>query len=114
MFVASIGKRIVGVCRVTRYPDQNQLRAICVHPKFQNQGIGSLLWNTSKLFMDLTHDVIVNVEKHNKNAIRFYKFQGFKALKLAIRKKAVKPCLSDIRKPLVPEIQLVYKARLQA
>lgn len=100
LLVAKLRRRIIGICRVTRYPDQNQLRAICVHPHYQRKGVGTILWEAAKHFLDLSKDVIVKVEKHNKKAINFYKKMGFEMRKLVKKEESA----------FIPEITMILKA----
>jgi len=77
MFVAKEVHRIVGLCRVIRHEDKNELIAIYVLPEYQGRGIGKLLWQQAKSFFDSGKNIIVQVATYNKNAIRFYEKMGF-------------------------------------
>jgi GNAT superfamily N-acetyltransferase len=69
--------RVVGVARMIRNENNNQLQTIYVLPEFQGKGIGKMLWAEAKSFCDPAKDIIVQVATYNQNAIEFYKKLGF-------------------------------------
>ena len=75
--VARKNSMIVGVCRVIKKLDRNQLQMIYVHPDFQGQGIGVALWDEGKKYIDTTKDTYVEVADYNTQAIKFYSKRGF-------------------------------------
>jgi ribosomal protein S18 acetylase RimI-like enzyme len=75
--VAKEGDRVVGVARMIRNENNNQLQTIYVLPEFQGKGIGKMLWAEAKSFCDPAKDIIVQVATYNQNAIEFYKKLGF-------------------------------------
>lgn len=77
LLVAKEGDIVVGVCRIVRRSDKNQLQAIYVLPEFQGKGIGRLFWEEAKKFFDKEKDIVVEVATYNSNAIEFYKKLGF-------------------------------------
>lgn len=68
---------VVGVCRLVRHENKNELKAIYVLPEYQGRGIGKMFWKEAVNFFDYAKDTIVNVVVYNKNAIEFYKSLGF-------------------------------------
>ena len=77
LFVAKDDERVVGLCRVVKKVDRNQLLAIYVLPEYQARGIGSKLWEEYKKIFDSSKDTYVEVATYNSNAIAFYKKLGF-------------------------------------
>ena len=77
-FLAKEDESVVGLVRIVRHPDRNQLQAIYVLPQYQRKGIGYLLWEEARKHFDQTIDTIVNVAIYNIKAIEFYKKLGFK------------------------------------
>lgn len=76
--VAKIGEKIVGVCRVMKHADKNQLQAIYVLPEYHEVGIGTKLWQEAQGFLDPTQHTIVEVVVYNHKAVKFYESLGFK------------------------------------
>src|SRR3989344_862020 len=76
-FIAKDGDNVVGVCRIMKHADKNQLQAIYVLPDHQRRGIGKLLWDRALEIIDPSKDTIVQVADYNKKAIEFYKKLGF-------------------------------------
>lgn len=75
--IAKDGNRVVGMCYGDVQGDKNQLRAIYILPEYQDQGIGTMLWNEMKTFFDANKDTYVEVVDYNEKAINFYKKLGF-------------------------------------
>lgn len=75
--VAKSGDLVVGVARMIRNGDNNQLRTIYVLPDFHNRGIGTKLWEEVKKFAVPDKDIIVQVATYNQKALAFYKKLGF-------------------------------------
>lgn len=75
--LAKENDRIVGLVRIVKHEDKNELQAIYVHPEFQKKGIGMKLWENVKERLDPDKDTIVSVAVYNQNAIDFYKKLGF-------------------------------------
>ncbi|MDR3546930.1 MAG: GNAT family N-acetyltransferase [Candidatus Pacebacteria bacterium] len=78
LLVAHESGKVVGVCRIVRREEYNQLQAIYVLPNFQRKGIGSGLWKASEEFLEPGKDTVVEVATYNQPAIEFYKRLGFK------------------------------------
>jgi len=76
--VVEIDGKIVGVSRVLRHADKNELKTIYVLPGFQGKGIGQRLWNEGKKFLNSKLPTIVHVAVYNEGAIAFYKKNGFR------------------------------------
>lgn len=77
LLVARCEGKVVGVCRIIRRSDKNQLHAIYVLPEYQGKGIGKLLWTEAQNYFDQDKDIVVEVATYNTNAIAFYKKLGF-------------------------------------
>lgn len=77
LLTAKGDSKIVGVCRVIKHKEKNQLQAIYVLPEYQGKGIGKMFWEEARKFFDQTKDTYVEVAIYNTNAIEFYKKLGF-------------------------------------
>ena len=107
MFIAKDGNRIVGVCRVLRRPDKNQLQAIYVLPEYQEQGIGKKFWAKAQDFFDNEKDTIVQVATYNTNAIEFYKKLGFEDTGKRFEEERHRMKSGSI----IPEMEMAIKAK---
>lgn len=76
--VAREGGVVVGLCRLIRYHDKNQLQAIYILPEFQGRGIGKMLWEEIQKTLDWSKPTIVQVATYNTKAINFYQKLGFR------------------------------------
>lgn len=106
-FVAKEADRIVGLCRMIRHKDKNQLIAIYVLPEYQGKGVGISLWHNAQKFFDGTKDTIVQVATYNKNAIEFYKKLGFQDTGKRLKDDKFKMKNGAI----IPEMELVIKVK---
>lgn len=77
MLVARDGDTMVGLCRVIKHHDRNQLQAIYVLPEYHGRGIGTALWKAAQACLDPTKHCIVEVVTYNAKAIKFYESLGF-------------------------------------
>lgn len=75
--LAKIQGRVVGVSRVTKEEDRNELRSLYVHPEFQGKGVGTALWKAAHAFLDAQKDTFLEVAEYNERAIGFYRGLGF-------------------------------------
>ena len=75
--VAKKQGKVVGVCRIRKDREENELGAIYVLPEFQRQGVGDKLWQEAQKFFDKGRDIVVKVATYNDKAINFYKKLGF-------------------------------------
>lgn len=107
MLVAKEVHRIVGLCRVIRHEDKNELVAIYVLPELQGRGVGKLLWQQAKKFFDPKKDTIVQVATYNKNAIGFYKKLGFQDTGKRLKDEKFKMKSGSI----IPEMEMIIKAQ---
>jgi GNAT superfamily N-acetyltransferase len=71
------GKKVVGVCRLIKHQDHNQLKAIYLLPEYQTRGIGQMIWTETQKFFDPTKNTRVEVATYNQKAIDFYSKLGF-------------------------------------
>lgn len=78
IIVAKDGDHVVGVARLIKHKDNNQLQSIYVLPDHQKKGIGRALWGEAVRFFDPHMDIVVEVATYNKKAIDFYTSLGFK------------------------------------
>lgn len=76
--VAKVEGKVVGVTCLVRDQTHNHLRTIYVLPAYQGKGVGSLLWNEVKKFVEETKPTTTHVATYNMQAISFYKKIGFK------------------------------------
>ncbi|MEY2664839.1 MAG: hypothetical protein RIT04_647 [Candidatus Parcubacteria bacterium] len=77
LFLAKIDGVVIGVCRVVKHTDRNQLQAIYILPEYKGKGIGTLLWDEVKKVIDPNLDTVVEVATYNTPAIAFYAKLGF-------------------------------------
>lgn len=75
--VAKEGDTVIGLATMVRNKDTTQLRVIYVLPEYQGRGVGRMLWEAVKDFIDPSKDTIVQVADYNQQAIRFYEKLGF-------------------------------------
>lgn len=78
IFVAKIGGKTIGLCRIVVNDEANLLQAIYVLPEYQGRGVGKALWNEIRKNFDPKIKTIVNVATYNNKAISFYEKLGFK------------------------------------
>lgn len=79
-FVARREGRVIGVCRVARHPDTNELEAIYLLPECQRRGIGTMLWQEAKHCLDASQPTRVLFAVYNEMAKRFYWRLGFRRM----------------------------------
>ncbi|CAC9445624.1 hypothetical protein [uncultured Gammaproteobacteria bacterium] len=76
-------ERVLGYSVALRSLDSVDLLNICIHPDYQQQGLGAQLFK--KLCVTGVKDIFIEVRRSNCNALLFYKKLGFKVID--IRKK---------------------------
>ncbi len=76
-FTAKEDGKIIGVCRLIKHPDKNELKSIYIMSAYRGKGIGKLFWNEAIKFFDPTKDIVVTVATYNRGAIGFYTKLGF-------------------------------------
>ena len=104
--VAKVGNKVIGVCIAIKHKDKNVLSAIYVLPKYQGKGVGGLLWNAVKNFLNPKKDTVVHVATYNLNAIRFYKKLGFRVS----RRRFLEERLRMKSGSIIPQTEMVRKA----
>lgn len=77
LLFAKEGEKVIGLCRIIKHQDSNELQAIYVLPEYQRQGIGRMLWGEAQKFFDTNKDITTKVALYNNKAIEFYKKLGF-------------------------------------
>jgi ribosomal protein S18 acetylase RimI-like enzyme len=77
-FTAKENGHVVGVCKLVKHDDINELKSIYVLPEQQGKGVGKMFWSEALKFFDSTKDTVVKAVVYNKNAIEFYKKLGFR------------------------------------
>lgn len=82
-FIAEKDNQIVGVANFSLLDDSGQveLGALYLHPDFKRQGIGKQLFHKALDEIEGVKEVLVHVEKHNKEALAFYNKMGFTYVK---------------------------------
>lgn len=75
---AKHGVLVVGVCIVSKQKTYNKLNAIYVLPRYQGRGIGRMLWEEAKTFLNRKRKTVVRVATYNKSAQAFYNKLGFR------------------------------------
>ncbi|MEX0931605.1 MAG: GNAT family N-acetyltransferase [Candidatus Paceibacterota bacterium] len=106
--VAKKDGNLVGVCRVAKHPDHNQLYAIYVLPEHHGQGIGTGMWNAVQQYLDSTKHTVVEVATYNTNAIKFYKGLGF----VDTGKRMSNPKFTMKSGSIIPEMEMRREAAL--
>lgn len=104
--VAKTDSLVVGVCRVMKHPDRNQLYAIYVLPEYHGQGIGTSMWTEAQKHFDLTKPTIVQVAIYNTNAIKFYERLGF----VDTGKRFTDPKFTMKSGSVIPEMEMIRQA----
>ncbi|MCK9378872.1 MAG: GNAT family N-acetyltransferase [Candidatus Moranbacteria bacterium] len=99
---------VVGVCKVKKNKNYNELEAIYVLPDYQGKGIGKILWNSAKGFFGNKQNIIVSVATYNQQAINFYQKIGFVDTGKRFAKEKYRMPLS---KTLVPEMEMMIDAK---
>lgn len=77
MRVATHGRRVVGVCRMSHDTERNQLEAIYLLPRYTHKSIGLVLFYESLLLHNESLPIVVHVATYNMAAISFYMKLGF-------------------------------------
>lgn len=105
-FVAKDGEKVVGICRLMKRENCNQLQAIYVLPEYQRKGVGHMLWEKTLTLIDPKKEYIVQVATYNERAINFYKKLGFvdNGKRFAEEKHRM-----PISKSLIPEMEMTFK-----
>ena len=106
MLIAKENNEIIGLCRIGKRGDNNQLQAIYVLPEYQGRGIGKLLWSEAQKFLDSKKDTIVQVATYNENAIDFYGKLGFQDTK----KRFSDEKFTMKSGAIIPEMEMIKKA----
>lgn len=106
-FVAKAGDKIVGVCRVIKRHDRNQLSAFYVLPGYQGKGTGSKLWQEAKSFLGQDKDIFLHVADYNTKAIAVYKKLGFRETDIRIKDNDL-----DVGENVdIPEMEMVLTVK---
>jgi ribosomal protein S18 acetylase RimI-like enzyme len=77
-FAVVINNKVIGTCRIILNTDRNELRSLYLLPEYQGKGIGTVVWNYVKKYLDSTKETFLNVAVYNETAISFYEKLGFK------------------------------------
>jgi ribosomal protein S18 acetylase RimI-like enzyme len=108
--IAKSGRKVIGVICLLVAPDKNQLKALYVLPEYQRRGIGSMLWEKAKIFLDHSKNtVIVQAAAYNKKAISFYKKLGFKDNKRRWKNEGFRMRSGAIIEEMEMEMRIEYK-----
>lgn len=76
-FVAKQGGKIVGLCRIQEFPEENKLAGFYVLPGLEGRGIGRDLWKEAQTTLNPSKDTVLWVAEYNTNAINVYRNFGF-------------------------------------
>jgi ribosomal protein S18 acetylase RimI-like enzyme len=76
--VAKDGEKIVGLIRLIKRENVNQLQSIYILPEYQRKGIGIKLWKEGLKWFVERKPIIVHVATYNTQAISFYSKLKFK------------------------------------
>lgn len=82
--VAKDGNKIVGMCNTASYIDEGNrinIQRLYIDPKYQRQGIGTILINKVVEAFPKAHKIDLEVEKKNEKAISFYKKNDYKIVR---------------------------------
>lgn len=74
---AKINGKIVGVCRLIKHPNKNELKSIYILSPYRGKGIGRIFLNEMSKFFNNDKDITVTVAVYNVKAQGFYKKLGF-------------------------------------
>ncbi len=105
-FTAKENGHVVGVCKLVKRDDINELKSIYVLPEYQGKGIGKMFWSEALKFFDSTKETTVKAVTYNKNAIEFYKKLGFKETGKIIYDETLKMQSGAIP----PELEMIISA----
>ncbi len=106
--VAKDSEKVVGVCKLLKEDNFNDLEAIYVLPEYQGRGIGRMFWEEALKFWNLENNIIVRVATYNINAIKFYKKLGFVDSGKRFSKEHFKMPISGV---CIPEMELIIKKK---
>ena len=76
-WVVKIDEKIVGFSAVLKTENENKLEAIFILPKYQGQGIGSKLLETTLNWLGNSKKITTDVVSYNERAKNLYKKFGF-------------------------------------
>jgi ribosomal-protein-alanine N-acetyltransferase len=82
-----VDEQVLGYFIATHSPDSADLLNICIHPRYQHQGLGTQLFDyLTKQLQTLNLDTLfIEVRASNETAFLFYQKLGFKLI--GLRKK---------------------------
>lgn len=102
IFVAEVGRKVVGFANFTKVNEEgtSRLSAIYIYPEFQGLGIGSKFWEEGLSALNDVKQILVSLEKDNKNAEGFYRSKGF---------QFVKEYIEDFYGHKLDSIEMIYK-----
>ena len=98
--------KVVGICVIVKEKEFNQLQAIYVLSEYQGKGIGTMLWNEVKKFLNIKKDTIVQLAIYNKQAENFYKKLGFVDTGKRIKDEKYKMPISGV---VIPEMEMILR-----
>lgn len=101
-WVAKNGEGVVAFCGAGKLKERNQIGAIYILPKYQNQGIGKALMDKAFEWLGERKNIYLGVAPFNKKAIKFYNKFGFKFVS-----NGGKPKIHQIGSAKFPEVEMV-------
>lgn len=106
ILIAKDDNKVIGVFRLIKREEVNQLQAIYILPEYQRQGIGHMFWQKALAFFDPSKDTIVQVATYNINAINFYKKLGFIDTGKRFTEERHRMLVSGV---LIPETEMILR-----
>ncbi len=73
--------QVVGFCKVSKYKDHGEIKAMYVLKELQGRGLGQKLIEKAFEWLGFDKNIRLKVVSYNSNAIGFYKKMGFKETK---------------------------------
>jgi len=107
-FTAKDDGKIIGVCRLIKHLDKNELKSIYIMSSYRGKGIGTMFWKEALKFFDPPKDTVVTVAIYNKNAIDFYSKLGFVDTGRRFSDEKFRMKSGSI----IPDLEMVKKAKI--
>lgn len=105
-FVARDDERVVGVCRMRRHSDCNELKTLYVLPDYKRQKVGARLLIHALDFANRRQSTLADVASYNMDAIAFYRAYNFRqngsithSTKFKFKSGAIMPLVTMVRDP---------------
>lgn len=106
--IAKDEEKVIGICKLEKLEEVNNLGAIYVLPEYQGRGVGEKFWEQAREFFGDRRDIIVRVVTYNSGAIGFYKKIGFVDTGKRFTEENYRMPISG---KMFPEMELVIEAK---